>query len=296
MKTPLSRGERETAPTRRALLALPFLSSCASACARTLVAELPLRLIESYPIVPASIAGQAVSLLLDTGAQGMLVTPGAVEALNLPLAGMTRIFGTGGSQEVRVVRLPGLRLGAAPMPEQLAPVAALPVVLPMTPPLAGLLGASLLALFDLELDAPAGWARLWSPEDCAAPLTGTRSTIDVSPQGEPYLAVRVNRQPLLALLDTGSRSTILSDETARRLGLTAPVSANTAPGIDGRRLPVAHARVHLGLGDEQAAEVGVSIAPLQLERGDMLLGMDALLRRRVWIGYARHEVIFGPPA
>jgi hypothetical protein len=40
--------------TRRALLALPFLSSCAASCDRTLVADLPLRLVESYrPASPA---------------------------------------------------------------------------------------------------------------------------------------------------------------------------------------------------------------------------------------------------
>ena len=281
--------------TRRALLALPFLSSCAASCDRTLVADLPLRLIESYPIVPASIAGQAVSLLLDTGAQGMLMTPAAAAALALPLAGMTRIYGTGGSQEVRVVGLPGLRLGGAPMPGLIAPVAPLPVDLAMTPPLAGLLGASLLARFDLDLDVPGLRLRLWTAADCPAPLEGTRVALEVSQQGEAYLPVRVNGQVLLALLDTGSRPTMLSEDAARRMGLSAPVSANTAPGVDGRLLPVGHLRVRLGLGDEAAADTPVSMAPVQLEHGDMLLGMDSLARRRIWVSYARREAVFGPP-
>lgn len=282
------------ATTRRALLALPFLTAPAAACRRVRVADLPLRLIEGYPIVPASIAGQPVSLLLDTGAQGMLVTPAIAAALALPLHGMTRIYGTGGSQEARVVQLPGLRLGGAAMPDQLAPVAPLPLALTINPPLAGLLGGSLLAHFDLELDVPAGRAALWSSEDCPAPpLAGTTLPIEVSRGGEPFVPVRVNGQTLLALLDTGSRATLLSQGAARRLGLSAPVSANTAPGVDGQLLSLEHVRVRLSLGDEPPEDTPISIAPLQLERGDMLLGLDQLGRRPVWLAYGSGIAVFG---
>lgn len=257
-----------------------------AACQRIRVAEVPLRLVESYPIVPATIAGRVVSLVLDTGAQGMLVTPGIAEALQLPLAGMTRIYGTGGSQEVRVVRLPGLRLGGAAMPDQLSPVAPLPLALAMDPPLAGLLGASLLSRFDLELDVPAARVTLWAPGDCPLPA-GTRLPLEISRGGEVFCPVQVNGQTLLAQLDTGSRATILTVQSARRLGLGVPISANTAAGVDGERLPSGHAAVRLSLGDFPAADTPVTIAPIRLERGDLLLGLDVLARFRVLIAYAR---------
>lgn len=269
----------------------PLFATPARACTR--IAELPLTLVDGYPLIPALLAGQPVAFLLDTGAQAMLVTPETAAALNLPLAGMTRIFGTGGSQEARVVRLLGLRLGGARMPDVLSPVAALPIELRSDPPLAGLLGASLLARFDLDIDIPSARLALWGPGDCA-PFSGNTLPLEVSRAGEPFLPVRINGQPLLALLDTGSRATLLTQATASRLGISAPISANTAPGIDGQRLSLAHLRVRLALGDEPEADTPVSIAPLQLERGDLLLGLDALQGRRVWIGYSRGQVTFGP--
>lgn len=272
--------------SRRALLALPFVASPAHACTRIRVAEIPLRLVEGYAILPATLGGQPVSFVLDTGAQGMLVTPKAAEALGLPLNGVTQVFGTGGSGRAQVVRMPGLRLGGADMPEQLSPVLPLPLLLPTTPPVAGLVGASLLHLFDLDVDIPGGRMALWQPGDCPPPLPGITLPLEVSRAGEAFVPVRVNGQSLLALIDTGSRATILSVHAARRMGIDAPLSANTAPGIDGNRLPLGHTRVRLGYGAEPAVDTPISVAPLQLDRGDMLLGLDQLGRRPFWISYA----------
>ena len=295
------RGERghTRIPTalvrRRALLALPLATpAIAQPCTRILVADLRLRLVEGYPLVTAAIAGRPVSLLLDTGAQGMLITPEAAQSLGLPLAGMTTVFGTGGSQPARVVSLPGLRLGGADMPGQLAPVAALPAQLQADPPLAGLLGASVLARFDLEIDVPASRIRLWSPSPCPPGVPGPALAMEVTRAGEPFIAVQVNGQPLLALLDTGSRATLLTEATARRVGLVAPPSANMGAGLDGSRMQLAHGRVRMQLGPHAMNAAPVSVAPLQLERGDMLLGLDQLRQQPVWLGYAAGVAVLGP--
>ncbi len=282
---------------RRTLLALPFTAlapALAQSCNRVLVAELRLRLSEGYPLVTAAIAGRAVSLLLDTGAQGMLITPEAAQSLGLPLAGMTTVFGTGGSQPARVVSLPGLRLGGADMPGQLAPVAALPAQLQADPPLAGLLGASVLARFDLEIDVPASRLRLWSPAPCPPGIPGPSLAMEVTRQGEPFIAVQVNGQPLLALLDTGSRATLLTEATARRVGLVAPPSANMGAGLDGSRMQLAHGRVRMQLGPYAMDSAPVSVAALRLERGDLLLGLDQLGLQPVWLGYAAGVAVLGP--
>ena len=110
----------------------------------------------------------------------------------------------------------------------------------------------------------------------------------VTPEREALLSVRINGQTLVALLDTGSRATLLTEQAARRLGLHAPISANTSRGVDGERLPLGHVRVReMAVGEDVRRDVPVSIAPLQLGRGDMLLGLDYLRQRRVWISY-RH--------
>jgi predicted aspartyl protease len=275
--------------TRRALLGT-LAASPALACTR--IAELPLRLVDGFPVVTATLAGRPVSFVLDTGAQGMLVTPDTAAALALPLSGLTRVFGTGGSQSARVVRLPGLRLGGAAMPDLGAPVLPLPITLDVTPPLAGLLGASLLSRFDLELDVPAGRLALWTPGDCTMPR-GTVLPMEVSRAGEAFVPVRINGQSLLALIDSGSRATILSDKAARMLGLKVSISLHKAPGVDGAQLPIGNTEsVRLALGDEPSQQTAISIAPLQLDHGDMLLGLDQLSRRPVSILYGRGSAVF----
>jgi len=232
-------------------------------------------------------------MLVDTGAQGMLVTPEIAVHLQLPLRGIIPVFGTGGQREARVVLLPGFRIADTPMPDQLAPVAPLPIDFQLNPPLAGLLGASLLSNFDLDIDVPGRRLSLYAPSACETPFGGTTLPLEVTPRGEPFVPVRINGQELLALLDTGTRATILSDETARRLSIQAPASANMAEGIDGTRRAIGHTRVRLALGNEAAADTPISISALQLARGDMLLGLDAFVRRRVWLSYRRGQVVFG---
>ena len=79
---------------------------------------------------------------------------------------------------------------------------------------------------------------------------------------------------------------------AERLGLGGPGSANLARGVDGSNLPIRHLRVHrLQVGSEVTADAPISVSPLQLGRGDMLLGLDYLGRHRVWISYRSGHVL-----
>ena len=275
----------------------------AQACQWVRRAEVPVRVIEGFPIVPAEIGGMPVSMLLDTGAQGHLVLPEAASSLGLRgVPGRTvRVFGTGGARDVAAVMLQGLALGGAAVPALMTPVIALPGVPRTAPALAGILGAPLLAAYDLDLDVPGGRIGLYDGRDCGAtpPPIGPRMTIlalDVTPEGEAFLPVRVNGENLLALLDTGARATLITERAARRLGLGAPISANTARGVDGEALPLQHVRAReMQVGNDLRLDVPISIAPLQLGRGDMLLGLDYLGQRRVWVSYATGRVAIALP-
>ncbi|GAC1344493.1 MAG: hypothetical protein NVSMB18_22210 [Acetobacteraceae bacterium] len=272
----------------------------AAACERR--AEASVGLVEGFPILSASVGATPVSLLLDTGAQGHLLVPEAAQRLQLaPLPGvMTRLFGTGGERTAAVVLLDGVRIGGAPLPAIATPVTDLPGVPIVSPMLAGLLGAPLLDTYDIGLDLAGGRLTLYDAGACAAPpAMGLRTTLvplEVTPAREAVLSVTVNGQPLLALLDTGSRATLLTEAAARRLGLEGPVSANTARGVDGERLPLRHVRARtMAVGEDVRQDVPVSIAPLQLGRAEMLLGADYLGQRRVWISYATGRIAIALP-
>ncbi len=260
-------------------------------------AELSVQLRDGFAFVPASIGDVPVTLLLDTGAQGMLLTPGIVEALHLPVdphAG-TRLLGTGGVRDAPNVLLRGLRIGDLLMADGSVPVAALPGVPQTKPLLAGLLGGQFLEIYDLDLDVPHGRMALYDALGCAAPpfpLPYGILPLNVSPEGDVFVTVQLNGESLLALVDTGSRASIITEQAAERLGLSGPGSANLARGVDGSTLPVRHLRVRrLQVGTEVTADAPISVSPLQLGRGDMLLGLDYLGRHRVWISYRTGRVL-----
>lgn len=240
-------------------------------------------------LVPASIGGVAVHFVLDTGAEGILLEPAMAEMLQLPLRGMTRIHGSGGSQDARLVLLPGLRLGGAAVAAQVVPVAPLPIRLDAVPPVAGLLGSGVLLPFDLDLDVPGRRLGLSLAGDCPTP-PGIVLPLELTRSGEAFFPVRVNGQMLVAQLDTGTRPNLMTTAAARRLGIEIPTSANSARGIDGRAIPLGHVQVRLALGDGPEVVTPVSVGPVQVARGDMLLGLATLGLQRVWIGYGRREI------
>lgn len=244
------------------------------------------RLQDGFPLVTAEVGGRPVTMLLDTGAQGMLLLPDAVGRLGLPAATgrTTRLLGTGGARDAPVVLLGGLTLAGAAMPGGYVPVAALPGVPVTDPPLAGLLGAPLLRAYDVELDLRAGRLTLLAPSGCAPP--GVAIPLQEA-GGDRMLPVRVNGSVLLAIPDTGTRITLVSDAAVARLGLDAPVAASTARGIDGQRVTLRYLKLRtLQAGPDLATDMPVSVTGLQIAPADMLLGLDWFSQRRVWLSYA----------
>jgi len=293
----LRRSVRNALTLALALAAWP----AQAACNLQKRAETRVQVREGFPFVTASIGGTPVSMLLDTGAQGMLLTPGAVAALRLPIDPErgTRLLGTGGSRDAPNAILRDLRLGSLRVPDASVPIADLPGVPETAPPLAGLLGAPLLSAFDVDLDVPHGRMALYDAPGCGVALLPVPPPynvlpLEVTPEGEAFVPAKVNGVSLLALIDTGSRATILTEEAARRLGLGGPASANVARGVDGAPMPVRHLRIaSLEVGTEVLKNAPISVSPLQLGQGDMLLGLDFLGRRRVWISYRNRQVLIG---
>ena len=254
-----------------------------------------MRLQDGFPLVTAEIDSQAVTLLLDTGAQGMLLLPEAAARLGLrTLAGeTTRLLGTGGAREAPNVMLRGLTLGGLPLPGGSVPVVALPGVPVTNPPLAGLLGAPLLLAYDVDLDLRAGRLTLLAPTGCAPP--GQAVALQVMADGDTLLPVQVNGAAVLAIPDTGTRATLIADTAARRLGLDGPVAASTARGIDGQRVQLRPVRLRqVRVGGDVSSDMPAAVTALQVVPAEMLLGLDFFLRRQVWISYLARVMVVRP--
>ncbi len=265
-------------------------------------ASVPLEAIEGFPVVAASVNGTPVTFVLDTGAQAHLILPAAEALLRLrPMPGMVPLIGTGGAREAPLVMLDGVTLGGVPLAPAPTPVTTLPAAPRVSPILAGLLGAPLLDQFDLDFDVQAGRLGLYAAGGCggALPRLAARQSVIpliITPDRQALLEVAINGQSVIALLDSGSRATLLAKASADALGLQAPASANTARGVDGESLPVGHTRVReLTIGDDVVRDMPVSISPVQLGRADMLLGFDYLRQRRAFISYLTSRLVIVLP-
>ncbi len=253
--------------------------------------------------MPASLGGRAVTMVLDTAAQEHLITPEAAAMLALPRdpAQRSQLFGTGGQVIVENAVLPSLGFGGLVLPPRSVPVAPVPGLPATEPPIAGLLGAPLLAGLELDLDIPRGRMALYAVSDCP---DGPRPfappyvllPLRLGPEGQPIVTVSVNGVALEAVLDTGSRATLLTEQAAARVGLGAAQRTGTASGVDGSAVPVRqHAVRELRVGWEAWSGAVVSVARIDIPGADMLLGMDYLAARRVWVSSASGRVFLQAP-
>lgn len=291
---------------RIGLIALAALLPAASAgaCRVELRAEALAALAEGFAVAPARLGGRAVSMVLDTGAEGMLVTPDAADALGLRRdpARRVRVLGTGGQAVAEVAALPTLEFGGLAWTALSAPVVAVPGLPAADPAVAGLIGAPVLASgHDLDLDLPRGRVRLHGVENCPdgiRPFAPPYVTLPMrlSASRQPLVPVLVNGVELRAVLDTGSRGTVLTEEAARRAGLGRPLREDVTSGMGGAATLVRwHQAREVRVGWEALPGMVVGVAALDGGEADMLLGMDYLAARRVWVSYAGGRVFLQAP-
>jgi predicted aspartyl protease len=171
--------------------------------------------------VPVRINGQKRTFLLDTGAAVNAISASTANALGMtmrPAADPMELFG--GLKLDREVVADTLSVG--PVQTLNAPL----IVAPSTafpPSLDGLLGASLLHNYDVELDFANSRFRLFSPEHCGQSVVYwtsqpyTRVPIRLTSQSHITLPVLLDGKPILAVLDTGSETSAMSLEQARML-------------------------------------------------------------------------------
>jgi predicted aspartyl protease len=102
------------------------------------------------------------------------------------------------------------------------------------------------------------------------------------------MEVSVNGHILRALLDTGTRTTTINDDAARRLGLGSgsPLSAPVIRGEDGSDI-IAHtlAVTEMTVGSMPMQNGSVLVAPILIPFADMILGADRLQHHDIWVSY-----------
>lgn len=276
------------------LIGSPVLADCRL----QRVATIPL-LRESglRPLIAASINGEPVRMMLDTGAQTSSVTPETAAALALPRdADRRRVVQFMGARAmVQDARVRTLSIGPLHYSNRTVAVVALDGSR-TAKTLAGIVGADILARFDLELDIHRRRLTLYRPPGCALvkpPWRGRYRTLPawVTDYRQFLFPVELNGHPLTALFDTGSRGETVSRIAARRIRVgdaelaRDPATTGTSAGLHKYAIRQ-HRFASLKIGAEVFRDTPLDVVEFYQPGVDIVVGADYMHRRRFFLSYS----------
>jgi clan AA aspartic protease (TIGR02281 family) len=259
--------------------------------------------LNGTPLVTVFANGFPLMLLLDTGAQRTVLTPAVAERIGgqTPRVEFQRgLHGIAGTLPTREIELHSFAVGHAAIPWHRVTVAQI-----ATPPffsmaLDGLLGADVISTFDIDLDLPRHRMVLYERGACAptgpkwpgryAEISAGRSLSD-----HLFFPVQLDGHRITAIIDTGAQKTTLSTTIARAMGMTEAALARDrsikTKGAAGEELS---SRVHrferLDIGPIVVRDPEIVVTDLRVRDADIILGMDFLSSRRLWLSYASFRV------
>jgi len=295
-----------TLPRRATLLPL-LLAACGTqpsgTCGIRPFAEIPVRVVQGTPLVEGRINGTPVTLLLDSGAERTLITDEAARraGLSFDTRDVRRAAGAGGAVASFAAHVRRFEVGTLSIPDH--PVAATPRALPGPngERVDGLLPALFLSAFDVDLNLSAGRLTLYGGTVCGntrIPLweePNASVPADFDAGSRVFLQVRAGTAPLRALLDTGAQRSVINPRAALAAGITPEQLAAAPPasvrGIGAELVTARVVRVPvLDIGPERFQAIPMLATDSGLGAIDMVLGMDYLGSRRLWLSYARRQV------
>lgn len=282
------------------VLLLPLLAACGNtACGLTPVAELPLHAENRQALVDIEINGQPARMLLDTGAGHSVLTRAAAMRLGLRMRPGTIIAsqGVGGISRDFAVTATGLRLGALALPDRLTAVVPGRLGTPGGTTSDGLLGMDILRDYDLDLDFARQHLTLYRGPACPdtpLPMPGPATVVETALTAQGHLVMRaaLDGRPVLAMLDTGSQHSVV---TTRAAALSPEALADdpkvklfgVGPGSAAAHL---HRFASITIGRETIPAPLLIVLDSTPPDYDMVVGMDYLSGRRLWISAATGKI------
>jgi len=242
-------------------------------------------------------------MLLDTGAETTILTPGVAQRLGAQrpqIEFQRQLRGVAGSLQTSEVELRSFTVGGVAIPWRRVRVAPINVTSVFSGPLDGVLGADSLNSFDIDLDLPNNQITFYSRQACpgAAPawtepyvtMAAGRSKGD-----HLFFPVQLDGRKINAFVDTGSQSTVLSTSAALALGLTPVLlGRDRAAVLRGAGPEQLSGRVHrfarLEIGGEAIRNPEIVVADLNLSDADLVLGVDVVRPWRIWLCYGAQKI------
>jgi predicted aspartyl protease len=274
-------------------------------CSLASVMRMPLDVSGAWFTTTAAINGHPVVMLIDTGAAHSAISPELAKQLRLPEDRHTKIVihGVGGDMKAaHPVIAHSFRAGHGDLVDYEMVVANVGGAgrkgQPGVPQ--GVIGIDLLSYYELEFDFPGRTLTLYESSNCSgnfAPWTGHFDTIKGKRQldGQLFIPVRLNKEAINAVVDTGSSYTTLGIDTAHDIGISdAELRSDHPDGAFGASGVLVPGHRHYF----DSFEVGETVfhrAPLSIQDEhfgvmQMLLGMDFLRPRKVWLSFKTEQV------
>jgi clan AA aspartic protease (TIGR02281 family) len=208
--------------------------------------------------------------------------------------------GVGGSLQTSEVELRSFTVGGVAIPWRRVRVAAVNVASLFSGPLDGVLGADSLSSFDIDLDLPNNRITFYDKQTCPGAVPAWAEpyvTIAAGRSGGGHLffPVQLDGHKIDAFVDTGAQSTVLSTSAALALGVTAALLARDRVAIlRGAAGEQVNGRVHqfarLNIGTEAVHNPEMIVTDLRLSDADLVLGIDFLRPRRIWLSYGSQQI------
>ncbi|MBV9685639.1 MAG: retroviral-like aspartic protease family protein [Alphaproteobacteria bacterium] len=272
-------------------------------CGAMRLGETAVAMLRNEPIVKVSADGAPVVLLLDTGAEATVLTPAAAQRVGTERSGVTlgrEVHGITGDLPTAELDLRSFRIGGVEAPRRRVRIAPIEIVNDFTGPLDGVLGADTLSSFDIDLDLPGRRMILYREQSCAAAAPAwappyARIAAGRSPSNRLYFPVQLDGRTINALFDTGAQFSVLSMRAAQALGVTEAVLARDPPvivrGAVGEELGAhAHRFSRLEVDGDVIRNADIDVTELRLGEADLVLGIDFLETRRVWLSYGSQQL------
>ncbi len=280
------------------------------ACRIARLAELPVTMVGTTPIVHTLINGADAPFIADSGAFFDMLAPAAAAQYKLPVKmapwGLY-VRGVGGEQQPDIATVKEFTIFGMKIPNAIFLVAGND----FGEGAVGLLGQNAFRIADTEYDQLAnGVIRIMRPgEECKSvglaywATSGTYSQIDISrpteQQAHTVGHAYLNGKKNVVLFDTGASTSVLSLEAAQRAGIT-PASDGVVPAGANEGIGQHYVRTWIApfhsfkIGDEEIRDTRLRIGEISnlASEADMLLGADFFLSHRIFAAKSRGKLYF----
>ena len=293
----------QRASTRSGAAGVRLLADRTDGCGPIRQGETTVATLRNAPIITVSANGAPVTLLLDSGAETTILTPIVAQRIGAqrPRVEFQRqLHGFTGSLQTSEVELRSFSIGGVAIPWRRVRVAPVNVASVFAGPLDGVLGADTLSSFDVDLDFPGHRMILYTRQTCSGAAPDwtepyARISTGRSRGDHLFFPVQLDGRRIEAFIDTGSQFTVLSTRVALALGVTAAVLArDRVATVRGAAAEQLAAHVHRFSRLEIAAEVirnpEIIVTDVRLSDADLVLGIDFLRSRRIWLSYGSQQI------